>query len=383
MRIKRFEAPDTKTAIALVKEELGEDAVILANKTIDAGTPAQRIEIVAAMDYDVETITLARKEKDEGDRRRQTAPYGCDGLRRPAVKKTVAAPAHPAGSADPGIRCEARDLRQRFAKLLGSEGETTPSPSPGRASWPGQAKAAARPRPEEVNRWRDQLISQLKITLPRIERSAGSPLVLALTGPTGVGKTTTSAKIAAWYKLRKQCRVALLSMDCYRIGATDQLRTYARIMGLPCEIVLRRKDLDRALQRYRDYDLIIVDTAGKSPYEKEHIRELARWFAGVEALNIQLVLSATTKKEDLHHIMKVYSPLEPDGLILTKLDETRAYATLCQQVAGSAVPVSYLATGQRVPEDFFIASRSFLDTLFKKGWSAVEENRYQLSAIHS
>lgn len=374
MRIKRFEAPDSKTALAMVKKELGEDAVILANKTLDAGTPRQRFEVVAAMDYDIETITVAA-ETDIPITAGKPVIYGYESVRR---KKAETFPSAPHKIRQPeknnAISFEANDLRMHFADLLRQQGIDPPAgePLPPEGHSP-PCRTKKRPAPEEVNRWRDQLIDQLRIDLPRIDGTA--PVLLALTGPTGVGKTTTAAKIAAWYKLRENCKVALLSMDCYRIGATDQIRTYARIMQIPCEIVLRRNDLRKAIDRHRECDLIIIDTAGKSPYDAGHIDELSGWFSAINGIRTQLVLSATTKKEDLKHIMETYAVLKPQGLILTKLDETRAYATLCQQIAGAEVPISYLATGQRVPEDFYLASRSFLEVLFKQGWNAVFSSR--------
>jgi flagellar biosynthesis protein FlhF len=194
---------------------------------------------------------------------------------------------------------------------------------------------------------------------------------MSLVGPTGMGKTTSAAKIAAWYSLRENRRVALLSTDCYRIGATDQLRTYAKIMRVPCEVALRKKDLGLAILKHQNADMIIIDTTGKSPYDIHHIEELQDLFSPVPNIKHHLVLSATTKKEDLAKIIKAYDSLDISGLILSKLDETRAYATLCQQVATSGIPVSFLATGQRVPEDFSVASPTLLENLFRKGWMAL------------
>lgn len=380
MRIKRFEAPDSKTAFAMVKKELGEDAVILANKTLDAGTANQRYEVVAAMDYDLETITVAAQSSCNLIPDNQPAIYGYGSFRR---KKTDSPPANPQKLQQPAknneISFEANDLRLRFTDLLRQKGVTPqvkkqpPSPAPSPAP-----RARKRPDPEEVSRWRNQLIDQLQVRPPAIDK-AKAPVILVLTGPTGVGKTTTSAKIAAWYKLRENRKVALLSMDCYRIGATDQIRTYARIMQIPCEIVLRKNDLRKAVDRHRDCDLIIIDTAGKSPYDAAHISELASWLSDIGGIEPQLVLSATTKKEDLKYIIEAYASLGPTGLILTKLDETRAYAALCQQIAGVAIPISYVATGQRVPEDFYVASKPFLEKLFKQGWDAVLGNESSYS----
>jgi flagellar biosynthesis protein FlhF len=380
MRIKRFEAPDSKTAFAMVKKELGEDAVILANKTLDAGTAKQRYEVVAAMDYDLETITVAAESSCNLIPDNQPAIYGYGSFRR---KKTDCPPANPQKLQQPAknseISFEANDLRLRFTDLLRQKGVTPPVKNQPPPPAPSPApRARKRPDPEEVSRWRNQLIEQLQVRPPAIDK-AKAPVILVLTGPTGVGKTTTSAKIAAWYKLRENRKVALLSMDCYRIGATDQIRTYARIMQIPCEIVLRKNDLRKAVDRHRDCDLIIIDTAGKSPYDAAHISELASWLSGIGGIEPQLVLSATTKKEDLKYIIEAYASLGPTGLILTKLDETRAYAALCQQIAGVAIPISYVATGQRVPEDFYVASKPFLEKLFKQGWDAVLGNESSYS----
>jgi flagellar biosynthesis protein FlhF len=385
MRIKRFEAPDSKTAFALVKKELGEDAVILANKTLDAGTAAQRYEVVAAVDFDPETITAAAADHPEPLPSRPPALYGYESVRKKEARILPAGRRSTAQHRE--INSEAHDLRLRFASLLRSKGVALPADDrqaqPAAAPPPCPPPAAAkRPDPEEVARWRNQLIDQLQAGPPALHE-APKPVILALIGPTGVGKTTTSAKIAAWYKLRENRKVALLSMDCYRIGATDQIRTYARIMQLPCEIVLRKSDLARAVARHSDCDLIIIDTAGRSPYDAAHLTELADWFSAVRPLEPQLVLSATTKKEDLQYIIEAYAALGPTGLILTKLDETRAYAALCQQIAGVGLPISYVATGQKVPEDFFVASKPFLEKLFKHGWAAITGNESPLPGRRS
>ncbi len=364
MRIKRFQAKDTKSALALVKQELGEDAIILASKTIGKAGAERRIEVVAAMDYDLDNLLETANDKRgiPADR-----TYSYNAVRHPVAppsspSKTPAKP--PAGE----IHSEAHDLRLRFANIFRPPAENNDNGRPA-------ARPFTPPRPQrtpssmEVKKWRNQLIDKIKLP-PDNQNSGPCQEIIALVGPTGVGKTTTAAKLAAWQSLRQNKRVALVSMDCYRIGATDQIRTYANIMRLPCEIVLRKNDMRQALARHQNKDVIIIDTAGKSPYDKRHIAELNNWFACSCRIKPHLVLSATTKKEDLGAIFKSYSKLALNGLILSKLDETRAYAALCQQIVAAALPVSYLSTGQRVPEDFLAASKDFLDLLFKQGWQA-------------
>lgn len=374
MRIKRFEAKDTQGAMALVKKEMGEDAVILATRSLPADEKGgrARIEVVAAMDYDMDEIEASMAA--EGSAVPPT--YGYQAVRRKSSPdRSTPAPLKVAGDIKVVANrshLESHDLRLRFANLMRQGVATQPSPVSYRADEirPFQPKQQAKaPDPAEVRQWREQMVDKIQIGKQGGEKDKG-PMLLALVGATGVGKTTTAAKLAAWYTLRQGLRVALLSMDCYRIGATDQLRTYAQIMRLPCEIVLRQQDLARALDRHQDKDIVIIDTAGKSPYDEAHIQELQNWFAPCPGIDPHLVLSAATKKEDLQAIITSYSALSVSSLILTKLDETRAYAGLCQQVVASKLPVSYLSTGQRVPEDFLVATKDFLDTLFKHGWPA-------------
>lgn len=402
MRIKRFEATDTYSAMAMVKEELGEDAVILSTRNLPGKSGSARggprIEIVAAMEYDPEPeITLPPQESPGKEARQpKAAGYGYHSVRQPQPKAAARQPIQKQADPQPGfnsrlsaelsartvptdkaakggtVQFEANDLRLRFANFLRrqycAKEELESRSAPGQTA--GESgRRNTRPDPKQVAQWRDKIIDQLQIAPLSIGISK-APTIVALIGPTGVGKTTTAAKIAAWYSIHEGMKVALLSMDCYRIGATDQLRTYAKIMRLPCEIALRKKDLQAALHRHQDKDLIIIDTAGKSPYDPNHIRELGEWFSLKSGIEPYLILSATCKKEDLQQILTTYEPLRIKGLILSKLDETRAYATLCQLLAGTALPISCLCTGQRVPEDFLLASREFLQTLFGQGWQA-------------
>ena len=390
MRIRRFEAPDSKTALAMVKAELGDDAVILANRTIPADGGLLRkygrtvVEVVAATDYDL--YSLAGYSDGGNDPSRQEAVHftaeepkksgavSFDALmarKRPANHEPLLS----AGKAEkkrwPGGSEKNDSLpteKNSHANPLQKDDDGRRAVVSSGAGIGPQAASRAKPKNEDVLRWREQLIGQIRYNpLPRKGEGSGQRII-AVVGATGVGKTTTVAKIAAWARLRDGLKVALVSMDCFRIGATDQLRTYAKIMRLPCEIALKEQDLIRVVEKHRDCDLVIIDTAGKSPYDEGHIRELFRWFGSIPKIEPYLAVSATTKKEDLQAVLEMYAPLSVQGLVLTKLDETRAYATLCQQIVASGYPVSCLCVGQRVPEDFLLASDNTVGKLFREGW---------------
>lgn len=377
MRIRRFTAPDSKTALAMVKAELGEEAVILANRTVSskgAGMLHQYgktyVEVVAAMDYDLYSLPEATVEEPG---RAPAAKRGPVETADVAVKKSSLVERRygvaGSGSADDGSRLFGQASQRRAA--VASPAPVAPiSVAASPVADKPEIPAKSRPRAEDVNRWRHGLVAKIRCCSLDDNAVADGPRVIALVGATGVGKTTTAAKLAAWAAIRDGRKVALVSMDCYRIGATDQLRTYAKIMRLPCEVALRKKDLGRVLSLYADRDLIIIDTAGKSPYDGRHIDELSDWFSAVPDVEPYLAISATTKKEDLSVVVDGYRAIKPRGLVLTKLDETRAYAGLCQEIVAADLPVFCLCTGQRVPEDFVPASKESVTNLFCEGWQS-------------
>ncbi len=172
-------------------------------------------------------------------------------------------------------------------------------------------------------------------------------------GPTGVGKTTTIAKIASTLKLTKNTKVALITSDTYRIAAVEQLRTYANILGIPLQVVYSPEDMSHAMEELREYDLVFVDTAGRShnnPQQREDIQKLLET-VGEANREIYLVLSATTKYRDLVKISTTYSEMTKYSLIFTKLDETETIGNIYNIHMLTGAPLSYTTCGQNVPDD--------------------------------
>ncbi len=196
----------------------------------------------------------------------------------------------------------------------------------------------------------------------------GQKRIMMFVGPTGVGKTTTLAKLAARYSfIKERYKVGILTLDTYRIGALEQLFQYAKMMKLPIEDVVDASDFGRSLDALAFCDMILVDTVGSSPKDREKIRKLSEFVhRSGRTIDIHLVLSASTKLEDLKEAYRAFSFLPIDTLIVTKLDESSGFGNIFSLVYDEQKPLSYFSTGQEVPDDIMPASGEFLiDCMFE------------------
>lgn len=185
----------------------------------------------------------------------------------------------------------------------------------------------------------------------------GRQTVAAFVGPTGVGKTTTIAKLAAELSLTQKRKVGLISVDSYRIGALEQLKTYAAIMGLPCLPAFNREDLREALGRMKGREIILIDTAGHSHLDEKRMGELGELMKGENAISSHLVLSVTASRENMKEAAENFAALSPESYVFTKMDETKARGAVIEQLMERPMPISYMTNGQRVPEDLVPAAK--------------------------
>jgi flagellar biosynthesis protein FlhF len=217
-------------------------------------------------------------------------------------------------------------------------------------------------RPEHLARAdfvREKLAEQIERLLattgPIARCKRAGPHVVALIGPTGVGKTTTIAKLAANLHLREQHHVGLITIDTYRIAAIDQLKRYADIIGAPLRVVACADELGAAVETMKDCSFILIDTAGRSPNDKLKLSELRNFIHCAHADEVHLVLSATSSQDCLEDAVKQFGGVRLDKIIFTKLDETRKLGGVLNIVRKVNKPVSYVTTGQDVPDDIEVA----------------------------
>ena len=337
MRVKRFVADTAQQAIARVKRDLGDDALILHSRPFKEGGflglfAKKRYEVLAAID-NKETMRMPAREKSptvKGDEKQRQLFQPEQGVILRELEK---------------VKKELSEIRMAIAGVS-EQVRTTPPPAASQQE-PQAAATTATPPKRELQ---EVLIQTYPIRL------RNRPTIVALVGPTGVGKTTTIAKLAANFALFEGKSVGLITIDTYRIAAVEQLKTYSEIINLPIEVVYTAADFKRALQNLSDKQLILIDTAGRSQKNKQQIRELRHFFNGRPLNETHLVLSANTKLEDLLETADSFKELNVNRLIFTKLDETNSLSNVVEVAEKLRIPLSYVTTGQSVPEDIEVAT---------------------------
>lgn len=395
MKIKRFFGADIRQAIKLVRDELGAEAVILSNRSVPGG-----IEIVAAVDYDAALVTEfgAKASGEVGATQVATslrnampttppsmtppvkpAPIAATrpsdapaAAAKPAPARSTAAPKKESSavwSQEPTLvemRNELRSLRSILENQMAGLAwgdmqrrfplrvELLQKLSKLGLSAPlcGQLASEIAVSTDAEQLWRnalDALTSRVPTTDDDILNQGG---VVALLGPTGVGKTTTIAKLAARFALRHGARnVALITIDSYRIGAYEQLRAYGRILDVPVRLASNDEELRQTLADLSDRRLVLIDTTGMSQRDLRLPEQLRLLNQDRDWLRSYLVLSTTTRLSSLEEIVNVYSAVRPAGCILTKVDETTCLGSALSAVIQGGLPIAYVSDGQRVPED--------------------------------
>ncbi len=371
MKIKTFRAKTLRDALAMVRAEFGDGAAVLHSREVNAGPIARllrgaAVEVAATPDH---------------------SPLAEQAARTGAV---AVAPPKPA-KAKPVPRNRVADQLDELGGLVEAlpkrTTETQPTEADGDAYLaeygrllegdlaPALAKrliaAAKQAGDTEGLRGISSIVKRLfeqhlRVSGPiRVDQPGCR--VVALVGPTGVGKTTTLAKLAANFRLQERARVGLITVDTYRVAAVDQLRTYAEIIDLPMEVVSTPEEMQAAVAKLADLDLVLIDTAGRSPRDATHLEELRRMLEAASPHETHLVTSVTSTARGIEDAIERFGTVSPTALLLTKLDEAPSLGHAAEPVIKSQLPISYLTDGQSVPEDIRGAQAESLAGLLLSG----------------
>lgn len=342
MQLRTYRAPTIRQALDLVKRELGDEAIILGNRKVAISESETQVEVTAAIE---QTVSVAPQPEMSGDIREikdllSLLISSKDYFARLQLEEPVNTLYH---------SLLARGLDEKHCFVLLKKALTELSDTPVN-------------RQKVVEQFGKLLLDRVRFTRPFSNSSSvkHGQKVFTFVGPTGVGKTTTLAKLAAHVRLKRGLRVGLLSLDTYRIGAVDQLRTYANILGLPLMVAQNKAEFTKALAALNNQDVVLVDTIGKNFLAQQQVMDLQQTFADTDNVQHFLVLGATAKDEDLKQTVQHFRPLNVHSLIFTKLDETSSHGCVINQLLRFPHAVSYFGTGQRVPEDIELATQKRL-----------------------
>ena len=351
MQVKRYRAKTLKEAIGRVKNVLGQEAMIISTKRLGGGREDNGFEIAAVQ---------AGDDISESD----STPFGEVKSELMSIKEMIYLLNHSGGIIErlmmnPAIlnlyaRLISNGVNDHYARIFLE-----------------RAGALKEDPPNHMDNIRKKTIKEImqvievkdpfgaRLPQPGMSGKARdkNQIIAAFIGTTGVGKTTTIAKLAAQLMLKTGKKVGLISIDNYRIGAMEQLRTYANILGIPCFPAFNRKDLLFALKRMEGRDVVLIDTAGQSQYDRARIEELKGMITSDLAISSHLLLSVATTESEMNKAAINFGPLKCHTYIFTKIDEAEKCGSMINQIMKLHLPISYITTGQNVPEDIEEANK--------------------------
>ncbi len=362
MHIRTFRAASLQDALEQIRHQMGPDASVLHTRQVRDGWMGwlgrTYVEVTAGLK---DTSGLPVIESD-GERRHREIDSRVAAHRVVADSPSACGLSNAVHEDTNGIPLQLQAYREEL--IHSGVGPTTAQrwidATISFAASMGDASGRGTPWLEHLQR---TVGRELRIGSP-IRTQAGDRRVVALVGPTGVGKTTTVAKLAAGFRIEARRRVGLLTIDTFRIAAVQQLRAYAEIMDLPMEVVEKPEQMRPALDRLGDLDLVLIDTAGRSPRSDARIDQLVELLRSAQPDETHLVLSCASSAASIETALRGFAPVRPTAAILTKLDETPQTAAVISAVVASdhseGVPLSYLTNGQQVPDDIATADAESL-----------------------
>ncbi len=368
MKVKKYTAQNLPEAMKLVRADLGSGAVILNTREVQVGGvfgffTKKNVEIFAGLDQDID-YQQSKKQTKNNVRQHQPVPVP-----------------------DEELTQEIRQLKN-MVHTLTLQTKQTETKAPFVEEWEtflrnqeldpvilDELVAALSSKYDGLEAdeskqydWNTWMMNHLGARLKKSEFGGFNyeSKFLNLIGPTGVGKTTTIAKIGAKAVLKDGKRVAFITTDTYRIAAIDQLKTYAEILNIPCEVAYTADYFKKAIEKFKDYDLVLVDSAGRNFLNRYYIEELQRIVQFDKDMKNYLVLSLTSKYRDMETIYNQFKTLPVHKVIFTKKDETKTYGAMVNLSITNGVGIGYVTNGQNVPDDMFEAGADELIQMLLK-----------------
>lgn len=376
MIVKRYRARSVHKALAQVKAELGENAVILKTYKVPkqgilSCLHPEEVEVIAAVEDGPGAGRVRQEQKGTSSSSATGRRQSFDRFMSLSAESCLdSGNGTPGRSAAPGpegdvvIPQASSVQRQLLPDSLLARERTALIRSGVHPRLAGQlvrtaAYALGGDEPASCERLRERIVLQIAgLIRPAgpLNCRSGTPKVVAFVGPTGVGKTTTLAKLAVSGKYHYKKKIALISADTYRMAALEHLNTFAGIAQLPMSAVYTPEELRAAIESHRGCDLILIDTAGRGQSDEEHIAELKQILQAVQGVEVHLVLPANMKDADLVANARRFDALPVHNLIVTKVDETKTLGSLLNVLGKIGKPISYITTGQSIPEDIELAN---------------------------
>lgn len=379
MKVKKYTASSMTEAMKYIRDELGGDAVILSSKPVYSGGflglfRKRSIEVIAAIDPKPEPSQMIVKQKV------QSAPVPLSNTPDTNHSKN-----DKKETESNHLLKEIADLKGMIADLRSTAQQDIHYPELLENAYTflmdQEIEATIRNQLMEnmLTKWRaaKQEVSEgeisewLKTSLFNLlewvskEEMGFKKKYINIVGPTGVGKTTTLAKVAAETMLNQRKKVAFITTDTYRIAAIDQLKTYAKILNVPIEVAYNLEDFKRAAERFSHYDIVFIDTAGRNFRNEQYVKDLGNIIDFSNDLETYLVLSLTSKQKDMDEIYRQFSTIPIKQVIFTKADETATYGSMINFIQRHHLAPFYITNGQNVPDDIVRATpENIVNTIF-------------------
>ncbi len=369
MKIKSYFSRTPEAALALARQEMGPEAVLVdSRKAPPESRHLGEYEVVFAVDAPREEHAPA-PVSDRLSFEVVELKKELEGMRR-TLTRTAFAPANWLGASaslsDAYAILTSNDVTPELAREVAQGVESRLAASTAKAlpiaARPAQGQGRLPGKPSIEQALVEELESRFQAE-PVLGRGEGRPRVVALVGPPGAGKTTTLVKLAVNYGLASRRPVMLLSVDTYRVAAAEQLRAFAAILGVGVQILETVTAVAQAIEENRGKELIFIDTPGMGANDLEDSAGLASFLSTRPDIDTQLVLSASMKSADLTRVVDSYEVFRPQRLLFTRLDETATFGSIFNEAARTGKPLSFFTNGQRIPEDMEAATRNRLSEL--------------------